>query len=129
MAVLLIGLDQGELSEADLAQIQAAAPDMRVVVSRDRGEIASLWDEVEIAAGGFPYDLLPRAQNLRWLQQWGAGADWLLRHPEAVDLPFVLTNASGVHAIPISEHILSYLLAFARQLPEAVRIQEGRAWS
>jgi D-2-hydroxyacid dehydrogenase (NADP+) len=128
MPILLIGLDQGELSEADLAQIRAAAPDMHVVVTRDRGEIASVVDEVEIAAGGFPHDLLPRAQNLRWLQQWGAGADWLLRHPEAVDLPFVLTNASGVHAIPISEHILSYLLAFARQLPEAVRIQEGRAW-
>src|SRR5262245_58800879 len=100
MAVLLIGLGRGELSETDLAQIQAAAPGMRVVVTRDRGQIVSILDEIEIAAGGFPHDLLPRAQNLRWLQQWGAGADWLLRDPEAVDLPFVLTNASGVHAIP-----------------------------
>jgi phosphoglycerate dehydrogenase-like enzyme len=128
MAVLLLGFDQDLLSEAHLAQVQAAAPDMQVVLTRDRGQITSLLDDIEIAAGGFPYDLLARARNLRWLQQWGAGADWLLRHPEVVDLPFVLTNASGVHAIPISEHILSYLLAFARQLPEAVRIQDRRIW-
>jgi phosphoglycerate dehydrogenase-like enzyme len=43
-------------------------------------------------------------------------------------LDFVLTNASGVHAIQISEQILSYLLAFARRLPQAMRAQRRRAW-
>ena len=40
----------------------------------------------------------------------------------------MLTNASGVHAIPISEHILAFLLAFARRLPEAIRSQTRREW-
>ncbi|HSS76404.1 MAG TPA: D-2-hydroxyacid dehydrogenase, partial [Thermoanaerobaculia bacterium] len=59
---------------------------------------------------------------------WGAGVDWLLRHPELAELDFTLTNASGVHAIPISEQILGYLLAFARGLPAAVRAQDRRIW-
>jgi D-2-hydroxyacid dehydrogenase (NADP+) len=128
MTVLLLCLSEDQLSEADAAQLRDAAPNMRIVVTRDRAEIEALLDDVEIAAGWFPHELLPRAPKLRWFQQWGAGADWLLRDPEAAWLDFILTNASGVHAIPISEQIMAYLLAFARGLPAAVRAQERKTW-
>jgi len=128
MRTILLSFEPGTLSEKQLAHVRAAAPDMRVLVTRDRDEIKAALEEVEIVAGGFPRDLLPKACNLRWFQQWGAGADWLLRHPEAVELDFVLTNASGVHPIPISEHILAFLLAFARGLHQAVRVQERHEW-
>jgi len=101
---------------------------MRVVRATERAEIEQVLDDVEIAVGSFPHELLPRAQRLRWLQEWGAGVDWLLRSPELAELDFTLTNASGVHAIPISEQILGYLLAFARGLPAAVRAQDRRVW-
>jgi len=128
MKTILINFEAGVLSEAQLAQIQAIALDMRLLVTRDHDEIEGALDEIEIAAGGFPRDLLPRARNLRWFQQWGAGADWLMRHPEAAELDFVLTNASGVHTIPISEHILAFLLAFGRGFHHAVRAQVQREW-
>jgi phosphoglycerate dehydrogenase-like enzyme len=128
MSVLLVSLPPDRLGEAYVEQIRAAAPGMRVVMAHERAEIEPLLGEIEIAVGWFPHDLLPRATRLRWLQEWGAGVDWLLRHPEAAALDFVLTNASGVHAIQISEHILGYLLAFARRLPQAVRAQGERAW-
>jgi phosphoglycerate dehydrogenase-like enzyme len=99
-----------------------------VVVTRDRAAIEALLDEIEIAAGWFPPELLGRAPRLRWVQQWGAGVDWLLRFPEAAEMPFLLTNASGVHAIPISEHIMGMLLMFARGLHGAVRAQSRREW-
>jgi D-2-hydroxyacid dehydrogenase (NADP+) len=128
MRTILLGFEPGELSEQQMVQVGAIAPDMRVLVTRDQGEIEAALDEIEIAAGGFPRDLLTKARNLRWLQQWGAGADWLLRHPKAVELDFVLTNASGVHPIQISEHILALLLAFARGLHQAVRAQDRHEW-
>jgi len=128
MSVLLVCLPVERLPEAQLAQIRAAAPDMRVVMTTDQAEVEPLLGEIAIAAGWFPHDLLPRARRLRWLQEWGAGVDWLLHNPELATLDFTLTNASGVHAIPISEQILSYLLAFARGLPAAIRAQERRAW-
>jgi len=129
MSTMLLAFEPGTLPEAQLAEAQAAAPEMRVLVTRDREEIVAALDDVEIAVGGFPHDLLAKAPRLRWFQQWGAGADWLLRHPEAVELDFVLTNASGVHAVPISEHILAFLLAFARGLHRSVRAQDRREWS
>jgi phosphoglycerate dehydrogenase-like enzyme len=128
MRTILLDFESGTLSEAQIAQVRAAAPDMRLLVTRDRDEVERALDDIEIAAGGFPRDLLLRARNLRWFQQWGAGANWLLRYPEAVELDFVLTNASGVHPIPISEHILAFLLAFARGFHRAMRAQERNEW-
>lgn len=128
MTTILLGFDPGTLSEAQLPEVQEAAPDMQILVTEGREEIESVLDEIEIAFGSFPRDLLPRARNLRWLQQWGAGADWLLRHPEAVELNFVLTNTSGVHAIPVGEHILAFLLAFGRGLHLAIRAQQRHEW-
>jgi phosphoglycerate dehydrogenase-like enzyme len=116
------------MPEEQIAKVRAAAPDMRVVVTNERAEIERLLDEVEIVAGWFPHELLPQASRLRWLQEWGAGVDWLMREPEAAKLDFTLTNASGVHAIQISEQIIGYLLAFARQLPQAIRAQARRTW-
>ncbi len=128
MKTILLNFEPGILPETELARVRAIAPEMRLLVTRDHDEIESALDEIEVAAGGFPHGLLPRAHNLRWLQQWGAGADWLLRYPEAVELDFVLTNASGVHPIPISEHILAFLLAFGRGFHRAARAQERSEW-
>lgn len=128
MNVLLLGFRPGELSETRLEAVQRAAPDLRLVVSREREEVERRLDEIEVAAGSFPRDLLASATKLRWYQQWGAGSDWLLSHPEAIEADFVLTNASGIHAIPISEHVLALMLAFARSLPLAYRRQRDREW-
>ncbi|MEZ4837306.1 MAG: D-2-hydroxyacid dehydrogenase [Caldilineaceae bacterium] len=57
----------------------------------------------------------------------GAGADWLMRHPEA-EMDFVLTNASGVHAIPITEHIFAFLFGLARNFQGAIRDQVAHRW-
>jgi phosphoglycerate dehydrogenase-like enzyme len=128
MRTILLSFERSKLRDEWLAQIRAIASDMHVLVTRERDEIDAALDEIEIAALDFPRDLLPQARNLRWFQQWAAGADWLLRHPEAVDLDFVLTNASGVHAIPISEHIFALLLAFARLIDRSVRHQVRGEW-
>jgi phosphoglycerate dehydrogenase-like enzyme len=128
MGAILLNFEPGTLSDQHVAQVKALMPDVRLLVTRDRGEIERALDEIEIVAGGLPHDLLPRAHNLRWVQQWGAGVDWLLRYPEAAELDFVLTNASGVHTVPISEHILAFLLAFGRGLHRALRAQLRREW-
>jgi len=128
MTILLMREDPAALSAADRAIIAALAPDMRLVITDDAAEIEPLLPEVEIATGHVPPPLLARMPNLRWYQQWGAGADWLLRHPEIAARDFILTNASGVHAIQISEHILALLLAFARRLPQAIRAQARGEW-
>ncbi len=128
MKTLLFNFEPGVIPEAELDRVRAAAPDMRLRVTRDRDEIAGFLDEIEIAANGLPRDLLSQARSLRWVQQWSAGVDWLLRHPEIAELDFVLTNVSGIHAIPVSEHILAFLLAFGRGFHHALRAQVRHEW-
>ncbi|NPV07329.1 MAG: D-2-hydroxyacid dehydrogenase, partial [Anaerolineae bacterium] len=129
MGTILLALDPDSVSEEQLEAVKALAPDKRLILTRDRREIEAVLDEVEIAAGGLPRELVALAPNLRWMQQWGAGADWLMRTPEARQKDFILTNASGVHAIPISEHILAFMFAFARGLHHSIRAQQRHDWS
>jgi len=114
MTTILLGLQPEKVSSEHLGRIRALAPEAAVVVTKDRAEMEAQLDEVEIAAGSVPYDLIVRAPALRWFQQWWAGADWLSEYPEAVRRPFILTNASGVHAVPMSEHVLALMLGFSR---------------
>lgn len=128
VAVALLSFPFGDVGAEQVRRVEELLPDMRVVVTRDRAVIEPLLGEVEIVAGWLEPDLVARAPRLRWMQQWGAGADWLMRHPDAAERDFVLTNASGVHAIPISEHIIATVLMFARGLHLAVRAQARREW-
>ena len=128
MPTLLLGFNPDALTAEQLDRVRATAVDYDVVCSRDRAEIEQLLPTLEIAAGGMPRDLMREAPQLRWFQQWGAGADWLLREPDPKALRFQITTASGVHAIPISEHIIGVLLAIARRFPQAIRAQDRKEW-
>ena len=75
MWTILLNFEPGTMSESDLAQIQALAPDKRLLETHDRNEIERVLDDIEIAAAGFPRDLLAKARNLRWLQQWKPGRE------------------------------------------------------
>jgi len=101
---------------------------MRVVVTNVRAEMEAVLADVEIAAASVPRDLILAAPKLRWYQQWAAGADWLQAHPEAVGRDFVLTSTSGIHAVPISEHVLAMMLMFARDMPRSMRAQLRHEW-
>lgn len=128
MTTILLAFQDGELSTDHLAQIQNIVPNMHLQVTQDRTKIESMLDDLEIAVCGFPHDLLMQAPQLRWFQAWHAGADWVLRYPELIDQDMIITNMSGVHAIPISEHILSFLLAFGRGLPNQIHNQLKQQW-
>ncbi len=128
MAILWLALDEDDITDRQLAEAQALLPDWKTIVTRDVEALAPDFDEVEIAAGWLkPADLL-RLANLRWAQHWAAGVDAFTGNPDIVAKQFMLTNGSGVHAIPITEHILAYLLSFARGLHCAVRAQVKREW-
>lgn len=129
MKTLLLGFEEGKLTGDTLAQIAALAPAYRPVVTTERSVMEGALAEIEIAVNRFPTDLITQAPKLRWLQQWGAGADWLLRHPEVAALDrLTITNGSGIHAVPIAEHIFGLLLAFGRGIHTAIRRQMHQEW-
>ena len=64
--------------------------------------------------------------NLKWIHTTSAGVNGL---PEDIfTSTILLTNSSGVHPNPISEHIFAYLLMFARGIPVTSLNQTERKW-
>lgn len=128
MPTILMVWKAHPVTEGQLTQVREAAPGYRVLVASEPAEMEALLGDVEIAAGRVPPDVLAQAPRLRWYQQWDAGVDWLLKHPEAAQRDFLLTNSSGIHAIPLTEHILALMLALVRRLPQALRAQGRHEW-
>lgn len=128
MTTLLLHLNEEAVSAEELSEISALVPKMEIVHTRDKAEITSLLEDVEIVAGGISPELVLQMPNLQWVQQWSAGVDEFVTYPGIAEKDFTLTNASGVHSIPISEHILAFLFAFARNLHCAMREQVNHTW-
>ncbi len=125
---ILLGFAADELTDTELTQIRSLAPEYRLLVTTDRQVIEENLAEIEIAVRRFPNEWIERAPKLRWLQQWGAGADWLLRYPAVAASDLIVTSGSGIHAVPISEHILALMLALGRNLHRAIRHQIEHRW-
>ena len=69
------------------------------------------------------------AERLRWVQTFGAGVEWLLTPTLRRRENLLVTNARGIHAQPIAEHVFGLVLMFARQLHRSVRQQAACSWN
>jgi phosphoglycerate dehydrogenase-like enzyme len=125
-------LNDYTLGEKQISDIRKAAPGANVVVIRDEEEwnrrSGELGPKVDVFFGLRPGKWFDRMPNLRWAQQIGAGANWLLESPEFADSGVLLTNASGIHAIPISEHILAFMFCLSRGIRQCIRNQIDHKW-
>ena len=110
------------------ARILERYPGMRVVRLADYGSIADELPDTDIFVG---WSLRPAqfaaAPKLKWLHSTAAGVAQLM-YPELRESGIAVTNASGVHTVPIAEHVLGLLFALARRFPSAFRHQAARHW-
>jgi len=118
--------------ERHLKRIQEAAPEADILVLKSRKEwteaVAQRCASFDIFLGILLDAWIDKLPNLKWAQLASAGVDRVLKSDEVMRGDVVLTNASGVHAIPISEHILSLMFSFARNLPGYARSQIAGKW-
>jgi phosphoglycerate dehydrogenase-like enzyme len=120
------------LNEQTLEKIRQAAPEAELIIIKNKEEwekrAEELTTKAEVVFGRLPFARIRELPHLRWVQQDFAGSDWLQNFPDLIEKDFILTNASGVHAIPIAEHILAMMLALARDFPYSFRKQHDRQW-
>ncbi len=115
------------MTESDLAQVQAAAPDADIVHAKSAAEAAAAADGSEAIMGLMPQEVFARSGSLRWFQSASAGLDNVL-FPELVESGVTLTNMAGLYAAAGGEQAWALLLALARGLPDAVRSHGARKW-
>lgn len=119
-----------KLSSRQQELIRSAAPGYTLTLGDSKNPDLELLSGAEIVIGwgkGISDTLLRPGSPLRWVQAWSAGVEKLPL--EAMEeRGILLTNASGVHAEPITAVIFSFMLMFTRNMHTAIRNQQNRRW-
>jgi len=110
--------------------IQSIAPEYKLVEGWSEEATTFPLDDVEIVYG---WDkkcstlLESTSSHLRWLQVQSAGVDYLdLDRMEEKNI--LLTNGSGMHAVPIAESVFGMLLSYTRGIHQAIKDQSIKKW-
>jgi len=108
VAEALEAIDGIELVKPDDDQVAAALADSPVFVT-------------------FTWEAAFLSGELRWVQSVSAGVD---QYPldRLGERGVALTSASGLHAVPVSEHAFALLLAMTRGVGVSMREAENRVW-
>ncbi|MBI2910290.1 MAG: D-2-hydroxyacid dehydrogenase [Chloroflexi bacterium] len=95
-----------------------------------RGEsLDALLSEAEVvfAMLRWPRNILSRAPGLKWLHYGGTGMEAHM-DSEVFDGRITVTNARGAIAIPIAEHIMSFVFMLAKNEPRLSRAKGEKRW-
>jgi phosphoglycerate dehydrogenase-like enzyme len=115
------------VSPERLAGIRPAAAPMTVVqAENEEGAIA----EIAYADALFGYltpAMLKAARRLRWAQSPTASMEKYL-YPELVAAPVIVTNMRGIFSDIIADHVLCFILCFAKNFHIYIRQQMRGKW-
>lgn len=125
-------VNEGSFNDRHMEQIRAAAPEADIIVVKNSDkkteETLTKCADIEIFFGLDINAWIKSLPDLKWAQVSVAGVDWLLDYPDIADSDVAITNASGVHAIPVSEHVLAIMLSFCRNMTVHFKDQMNRKW-
>jgi len=102
------------------AEFHAAHTDEELRVALRDADVLYSWQ--------VPDTVPSQSPRLRWIHVPSAGVDHLKGHPVwASDI--LLSASTGIHTVPMSEHLFAMLLALTRQVASLVRAQERAEWT
>jgi phosphoglycerate dehydrogenase-like enzyme len=128
------------VGEKCLAKIRAVSPTVKVtdvsvlLAEEQRGDLShraqydALLKDSDVMFGfRLPNEVLKRAPNLKWLQMMSAGVERYL-NDTMIASPIVITNASGLAAVPIAEWLMTVMLMFAKKMPTYLKNKDEHKW-
>ena len=93
-----------------------------------KAKLDALLAETEVIFGFIPpRNIIARAPKLKWMQAVSAGVD---RHQgtEIWKSNVIMTGVSGIHATPIGEYVLAFMLMLAKNTPQGFRMMQTKNW-
>lgn len=116
------------ITQEHIEEIGRAAPGVEVIVTADSSDVAKHLSDADIVAG-YPATIpaLATAKNLKWIHSFSAGVDRVLTD-EVRGSVILVSNSSGIHATPIAEHIMGFLLLWTRKFRETFEAQRRKEW-
>ena len=109
-------------------RLRADVPGLDVVVAEDDAAARESLAGAAAVYGWVSPQMLPAAKTLRWLQSPFAAPFAGYYYRELIDHPVVVTNARGIYSDHISHHILMFMLALSRGLPDWMAAQREAKW-
>jgi phosphoglycerate dehydrogenase-like enzyme len=116
-----------EVEPARLALIRKAAGEMQVA---NAPEVETALREIKDAVaffGKITPELLTAAERLQWVQSPTASLEHYL-FDELIEHPCMLSNMRGLFSDVIADHVMGYVLCFARNLHRYVQQQMEAKW-
>lgn len=74
-------------------------------------------------------DFCCQSKNLKWIHGLSAGVEGVTQSPVAKISGLRVTNSKGIHGIPISEHVMAFLLYHMRGLSRIKANQANGNWN
>lgn len=115
-------------------EIEPHLPENTILVRVDsEGNIDSDATDAEVYFSWFYlkpttlHRVLDAGPSLRWHHAPNAGVNHILT-PKYLQRDLILTNGAGVHGIPIAEFVITYLLAYCKQLPSLYQLHNEHNW-
>jgi phosphoglycerate dehydrogenase-like enzyme len=122
--------DARQFSQALYANLSAelgAQVELRMARAEYAAKIDLIQDAEVVVCGNLSAELLAEAKHLNWVCFWSAGMDNKVT-PEMLARNLLLTSSNGIHGPNIAEHVLMFMLMFARQMPYYLRMQTAGRW-
>lgn len=73
-------------------------------------------------------ELVSIAPRLRWIQFTSSGIGAVVKEAGLGSTSIVLTNAAGIHAVPLAEHAILAMLYFTKDVPRRLADQGEHRW-
>lgn len=110
--------------------MESLAEDVRVILCESEDELIEKCPDAEILlCWGIdcPIKWVSGAKSLKWIQSFSAGIEALMPirklRPE-----LIITKMTGVHAYPMAESALMYILMFLNRMPYFAKSQRLHLW-
>ncbi|MBI5760672.1 MAG: D-2-hydroxyacid dehydrogenase [Planctomycetales bacterium] len=115
------------VEESRLSRIREVAGSMQVINAADPSTALREIADADAFFGKLTPELLSHANQLRWVQAATASLEHYL-FPALVDHPCWLSNMRGLFSDVIADHVLGFVLCFARNFPRYIRQQQHGIW-
>jgi phosphoglycerate dehydrogenase-like enzyme len=111
-----------------LDRLRAVAPDADLVVTPDRESCRREIVDADAFYGTMTPDVLAVARRLRWIQSPNIGQESYM-FPALESHPSVMTNSAGIYSDDIADHVMGFVLIFARGFHRYQRHQQRHHWA
>jgi phosphoglycerate dehydrogenase-like enzyme len=117
-----------EIDDLRLNKLTDRFPGLTLVPARTLEQALAAITDADAFFGKLTPELLSVARGLRWVQSPTASLEHYV-FPELIAHPCTLTNMRGLFSDVIADHVLGYILCFARNLHLYVRQQQRSLWA